>query len=75
MFKTQETKKKVIPWDPDKVLALWKKRTSSNGESLPDIFSLHTDITQAPQNIVGRNKLVLKAKKSDELMYYTKDDE
>jgi len=33
------------------------------------------DLTQAPTEIVGRHKLVLKAKSNEELMYYTMDDE
>ena len=75
IFKPADPKKQIIPWDSDKALALWQKRQPHEGEPLPDIFAGKSDVTQAPQDIVGRNRLVLKAKSVKELMYYTTDDE
>jgi len=58
-----------------KALELWQSRQPYNGEPLPDIFAEITDVTEASLEIVGRNKLVLKAKSGDELLYYTTDNE
>jgi len=54
---------------------LWQKRQLHNGKPLPDIFTEISDVTQTPEDIVGRNRLVLKAKNTEELMYYTTDNE
>lgn len=75
VFKPADPKKQVIPWDYNRALELWQKRESPEGEPLPDVFAKISDVTQAPQYIVGRNKLVLKAKNSSEQKYYTTDDE
>ena len=34
-----------------------------------------SDVIDAPVDIVGRNRLVLKPKNSEELLYYTTDNE
>jgi len=75
VFKPLEPKKQIISWDSKRALELWQKRRSDSGEPLPDIFEKISDFTEAPQDIVGRNRLVLKAKNSEELLYYTTDDE
>ena len=75
IFKLPDPKKQIIPWDSERALELWQKRHPDTGEPLPDIFAEISDVTQAPEDIVGRNKLVLKAKDTEELMYYTTDDE
>lgn len=75
VFKPVDPKKQVIPWDYKRALELWRERAPSEGEPLPHVFVEISDVTQAPEEIVGRNKLALKAKDSQELMYYTTDDE
>jgi anaerobic dimethyl sulfoxide reductase subunit B (iron-sulfur subunit) len=75
VFKAAAPKKPVVPWDANKALELWRKRQPHQGEPLPDIFSTEADVTAAPEDIVGRNRLVLKAKDSEELKYYTTDNE
>ncbi len=75
IFKPADGKAKVVPYDAAKALRLWKSRQPYQGEPLPDIFNKETDVTEAPQGIVGRNRLVLKAKDSEELKYYTTDNE
>ena len=75
VFRPPDQKKQVVPWDYEKALRLWQKRQPHQGEVLPDIFSEISDVTRAPGDIVGRNKLVLKARNTKELMYYTMDDE
>ena len=75
VFKPPDPKRQVIPWDYNRTLELWQKRESREGDPLPDVFPEIPDVIQAPEGIVGRNKLVLKAKNSAELMCYTTDDE
>jgi anaerobic dimethyl sulfoxide reductase subunit B (iron-sulfur subunit) len=75
VFKPAAGKTQVIPWDPQRALQLWQKRHPESGEALPDVFADLSDVTQVPTDIVGRNKLVLKAKDSAGLMYYTSDNE
>ena len=75
VFKPSEPKKQVIPWDSDRALELWQHRQPHKGKSLPDIFTEKSSVTQATQAIIGRNRLVLKARNTEELMYYTTDDE
>lgn len=75
VFKPHDLKRVVVPWDPEQALDLWKKRETSVGETLPDIFESKMEVTEAPREIVGRNKLVLKPKNCEELRYYTTDDE
>jgi len=75
VFKPVDLPKEVLPWDSNKALELWRKRHSDSGGPLPDVFEEISDVTNAPTDIVGRNKLVLKTKNCEELMYYTTDDE
>jgi anaerobic dimethyl sulfoxide reductase subunit B (iron-sulfur subunit) len=75
VFKPADPKRQVIPWDSRRALELWQKRQPHEGEPLPDVFTEISEVTEAPQEIVGRHKLVLKAKNSQELMYYTTDNE
>jgi anaerobic dimethyl sulfoxide reductase subunit B (iron-sulfur subunit) len=75
IFKPIDAKKQIIPWDWKRALELWQKRHPDGDETLPDIFAGISDVSQAPDDIIGRNKLVLKAKSSEELMFHTTDDE
>ncbi len=75
VFKPSDSKKQVVSWDSHRALGLWKKRQTHFGEPLPDIFFEESDVTKIPEGIVGRDRLVLKAKNCAELMYYTTDDE
>lgn len=75
VFKPADPKQEVVPWDPRKALELWQKRNAEDGRPLPDLFQKIEDVTEAPTGIVGRNRLVLKAKSCDEMMYYTTDNE
>ena len=75
VFRPIDPKKEIVLWDSTRALELWQKRNPDSGGPLPDIFKDPSDITEAPQEIVGRNRLVLKAKTSEEAMYYTTDDE
>jgi len=74
VFKPHDKKRQIVTWDADKSLELWKSR-GPFARGMSDVFQKKEDLTQAPQNIVGRNKLALKNKSVKELMYYTMDDE
>lgn len=74
VFRPPQARKPVLPWDSEKALALWQKR-ETQGEPLPDIFESMTEVTGVPREIVGRNRLVLKPKNSDELIYFTTDND
>ncbi len=75
VFKPVDPKKQIIPWDSERALELWQERHPDNGEPLPDIFAEVSEVTQFPEDIIGRKDLVLKAKNTEELMFYTTDDE
>jgi DMSO reductase iron-sulfur subunit len=75
LFWPIDPKREVIPWDAKRTLELWQKRHADSGEQLPDIFKDVTDVTKNPADITGRNKLVLKPRSVEELMFYTTDDE
>jgi anaerobic dimethyl sulfoxide reductase subunit B (iron-sulfur subunit) len=75
VFKPVDPKSTVVPYNTSKALKLWQKRQSPMGEPLPDIFTTESEVTETHPEIVGRNKLVLKAKNSKELKYYTTDNE
>jgi len=75
VFKPSAVKRSVVSWNPKRTLELWQKRQPHLGEPLPDVFKELSDVMEAPRDIVGRNKLVLKAKNSEALMYYTTDNE
>ena len=74
-FGTHQLPIEVIPWNATSALELWQKRQPGLGESFPDVFVENSEVTGVSAECVGRNKLVLKAKNSEELMYYTTDDE
>jgi anaerobic dimethyl sulfoxide reductase subunit B (iron-sulfur subunit) len=75
VLRPASSKKQVVRFDYQRALELWQKRYPDSGEPLPDIFAKISEVTRLPEDITGRNKLVLKAKNSAELMYYTMDDE
>lgn len=75
VFKTADPKKQIIPWDGRKALELWQKRHPDSGEHLPDVFDEFSDVTRGSEDITGRNRLVLKAKDTEEQKYRTMDDE
>lgn len=75
VFRFADPKKRIVSWDSEKVLDLWQKRGSEKGDHLPVVFSAKSDVTEPNRDIVGRNRLVLKAKKRKEQKYYTMDDE
>jgi anaerobic dimethyl sulfoxide reductase subunit B (iron-sulfur subunit) len=74
VFKPAQPRKQLIPYDKWKALELWKWRWNEEDEySLPRIFEDVSDVTEVPEGLVKRNKLVLKPQTHEELIYYTSD--
>jgi anaerobic dimethyl sulfoxide reductase subunit B (iron-sulfur subunit) len=70
IFKAHEAKKKLIPYDATKALELMAKRP----RGLPPVYSSPSNVTEIPDGIVGRGKLIIKPKNTNELMLQTQDD-
>ncbi len=75
VFKPRDSKKQIVPWEYKKALRLWQKRHPDKKDNLPDVFSEISAVTETSDGIISRNKLVLKAKSNEELMFRTMDDE
>jgi len=75
VFKPVQPKVPVVTWDSKRALELWQCRHSDTGESLPPIFANISDVLDMPQEIIGRNKLSLKAASVQEALLNTLDDE
>ncbi|MEL7566157.1 MAG: 4Fe-4S dicluster domain-containing protein [Dehalobacterium sp.] len=73
VFKAAAEKFQVVKYDAEKALQLWQKRSPAAEDDL--IFDHEEMVTKAPREIVGRNKLVLKAKTCREKQYYATDDD
>jgi anaerobic dimethyl sulfoxide reductase subunit B (iron-sulfur subunit) len=75
VFKPSEPKKQIVRWDAGKALSLWKERGPYASPNAPALFRKIEDLIQAPPQTIGRDRLVLKPKNLEELMYYTTDDD
>jgi anaerobic dimethyl sulfoxide reductase subunit B (iron-sulfur subunit) len=75
VFKRSGGKRPVIPWDAEHALRLWKDRGSNAPPEAPALFRDYSDVTEVPPATVGRDRLVLKPRNTEELMYYTTDDD
>jgi anaerobic dimethyl sulfoxide reductase subunit B len=75
IFKPIDGKKPIVPWDSRRALELWQKRHPDKNLTLPDVIDEIQDMGKISENSPGRHKLVLKARNSEELMFYTTDDE
>lgn len=75
VFKPEDEKCQVIPYDAHNALSLWQKRNQTGHDKLPDVFENAEDVINADPESIGRNKLVLKPKNVEQLMFFTTDDE
>jgi anaerobic dimethyl sulfoxide reductase subunit B len=75
VFKPPEGKKKILAWDAEKALGLWKGRGPYAPEGAHDLFDRVEDVVHVPAGTAGRDRLVLKAGSVEELMFYTTDDD
>jgi len=68
------SKKQLIPYNVDEALTVFAKR-EGYGNVLPPVFTSKTDVTDVPEGLVGRSKLIMKPKNLEELMRVTKVDD
>jgi anaerobic dimethyl sulfoxide reductase subunit B (iron-sulfur subunit) len=70
VFKAAAQKKQLVAYDVNKALAINATRPYS-----PPLYSSPSDVTDIPEGLITRNKLVMKAKNISELIHYTRDNE
>jgi anaerobic dimethyl sulfoxide reductase subunit B (iron-sulfur subunit) len=75
VFKPPKTKTQIVQYDHHKALMLWQKRHPDSSIALPDVFEDPADVLSPDKGLVARNRLVLKAKTTEEQDYFTMDDE
>ena len=76
VIRREQPKRTIIPWDKWQAMALWAKRHPDSGEVLPDVVERLEDVLQPEQlPCFGRSRLMLKARTSEEKLFYTTDDE
>lgn len=75
VFKRSQGKQPIIPWDARHALRLWKERGPDAPPEAPALFGNLSDVMEVPPATVGRDRLVLKPRNVEELMYYTTDDD
>jgi len=74
IFKPHAPKKTLVPYNVDEALTLLAKR-EGYGKVLPPAFTSKDDVTEVPDGLVGRSKLVMKAKSLEEHMIATRHDD
>jgi anaerobic dimethyl sulfoxide reductase subunit B len=75
VFKAHEPKKAILPWDAGQAAELWKKRGPHAAADAPEIFAKAEGLTKVAPGVAGRDRLDLKARNAEELMYATADDD
>lgn len=76
VIRREQPKRNIIPWDKWQSMALWAKRHPDSGEILPDVIDCVEDVLSPAQKPeFGRSRLMLKARTSEEKLFYTTDDE
>ncbi|MFC1979801.1 4Fe-4S dicluster domain-containing protein [Chloroflexota bacterium] len=70
IFQPHHEKKQLVPYHSHKALSLLMRR-----DPLPPAFDSTADVTNVPEGIVGRSRLVIKAESEEELMRCTRNDE
>ena len=64
-----------LTWGARKAAELWRKRGPFASSHAPDLLSPGEDLKAVLPGTVGRDRLVLKAKNTEEFMYYTSDND
>lgn len=76
VIRPEMPKKRIVPWDPAEALALWRQRNPETEQDLPPVYGDADDVLHPPgPGMIGRDKLVLKPRNTDEALWYTTDDE
>jgi anaerobic dimethyl sulfoxide reductase subunit B (iron-sulfur subunit) len=71
VFRLRPPRKQLVPYDASKALDLLRQRP----EGLRPVFSANSDVTDIPEGLVGRSKLVMKATNVNEQLALTQHDE
>jgi len=71
LFKAQDAKKTLIPYDPNAALTLWANRPSG----LPSVYSQASDVTTIPAGLMTKNVLKMKAGSVAEVQLRLADDQ
>jgi len=70
VFNALREKQKIVPYDSEKALHLFMMR-----DPLPQVFNSPSDMTELPDGLVGRGKLVMKHSSAEDLLKWTRNDE
>jgi anaerobic dimethyl sulfoxide reductase subunit B (iron-sulfur subunit) len=70
VFRPRKEQTRLVPYDDEEALRLMARR-----DELPRIYQSTEDVTDIPGGMVGRDKLVMKPRDEEELMYYTRNDQ
>ena len=62
-----------LTWGARKAAELWRERGPFAPFHTPDLLALVKDLKTVLRGTVGRDRVVLKAKNTEEFMYYTSD--
>jgi anaerobic dimethyl sulfoxide reductase subunit B (iron-sulfur subunit) len=75
VFKKPLPKKQIVPYDANKALELWQQRGPNAIPGMPIIFQNKADVTDPQDALLLKNKLRLKYKNNEEMLFYTRMDE
>jgi len=72
VFKARDAvpRKQLVPYDANAAIQLFASRP----DGLTPNYSVATDVTDIPQGLIRRNKLVLKPANAEDFMYYSRDE-
>ncbi|MEM3734796.1 MAG: 4Fe-4S dicluster domain-containing protein [Nitrososphaerales archaeon] len=71
VFKPKEPKRQLVPYDASKAIQLMSQRV----DGLPPLYTSTSDVTEIPEGLIKRSKLLLKPSNTEELLELTKNDE
>lgn len=70
VFKPHAEKRQIVPYNAERALGLLMRR-----DPLPPVFASVGDVTEIPEGMVGRARLMIKHKSAGDLMRRTRTDE
>jgi anaerobic dimethyl sulfoxide reductase subunit B (iron-sulfur subunit) len=75
VFKAQIPRKNIVGYDWNKALDLWQTRGPYAGPDEPKTFQNKGDVMDPQKALVQKNKVQLKYKSNEEMIYYTMSEE
>jgi anaerobic dimethyl sulfoxide reductase subunit B (iron-sulfur subunit) len=70
VFKPRREKRRIVPYDSERAIELFMRR-----DPLPQVFASTSDITEIPEDLVGRDRLEIKHASGRDLLRCTRNDE